>query len=59
MERTTPPETLINTIMQMYRGRNPLLLKKKLLAFVETVEKTNQAQLLKVIKDRITPTNTK
>lgn len=55
MDHTTPPETLINIIMQIYKGRNPFLLKKKLLAFVETVEKTNQSQILETIKKRITP----
>ena len=57
-KHTTPPKVLIDIILQLFNGRNHHLLKSELLAYVSIVEKTNQAQLLKVIKDRITPKNT-
>lgn len=55
----TPPEVFIDIILKLFRGRNPIFLQNELLAYASIVEKTKQAQLLKVIKDRITPTNTK
>lgn len=55
----TPPEVFINMILRIYKGRNPHILKNELLAYASIVKKTNQAQLLKVIKDRITPNNKK
>ena len=55
----TPPKVFIDMILRIYKGRNPHILKNELLAYASIVEKTRQAQLLKVIKDRITPTDTK
>ena len=59
MEQSTPPEVFIDIILQLYKGRNTYLLSNELLAYASIVEKTRQAQLLKVIKERITPTNNK
>lgn len=58
-KHTTPPVVLIDIILRLFKGSNHHLLRNELLAYVSIVEKTNQAQLLKVIKDRITPKNTK
>ena len=58
-EHTIPLETFINIIMQLYVGRAPEHLKDLLLQYASIVEDTQKAQLLKVIKERITPTNTK
>lgn len=55
----TSPKVFIDMIISLFRGRNPQLLQNELLAYASIVEKTRQAQLLKVIKERITPTNTK
>lgn len=55
----TPPEVFIDIILKLFKGRNPIFLRNELLAYASIVEKTRQAQLLKVIKERITPTNTK
>lgn len=55
----TPPEVFIDIILKLFKGRNPIFLQNELLAYASIVEKTRQAQLLKVIKERITPTNTK
>ena len=55
----TPPEVFIDIILKLFRGRNPLLLRNELLAFASIVKKTDQAHILEIIKDRITPTNTK
>ena len=56
----TPPEEFIDIIIfNLFKGRNPQLLRNELIAFVNIVQKTNQAQLLKVIKERITPANIK
>lgn len=55
----TPPEVFIDIILKLFKGRNPIFLRNELLAYASIVEKTKQAQLLKVIKDRIIPTNTK
>lgn len=51
----TPPEVFIDMILRIYKGRNPHILKNELLAYASIVDKTKQTQLLKVIKDRITP----
>ena len=59
MDHTTTPQTFIDAILQLFRGSNPQFLQNELLAYVRIVEKTNKAQLLKIIKNRITPTNTK
>ena len=53
----TPPQAFVDIILSLFRGSNPQLLENELLAYVSIVEKTNQAQLLKVIKDRIAPTD--
>ena len=55
----TPPQAFVDIILSLFRGSNPQLLRNELLAYVSIVEKTNQAQLLKVIKERITPTDVK
>ena len=55
----TPPEVFIDIILKLFKGRNPIFLRNELLAYASIVEKTIQVQLLKVIKERITPTNTK
>ena len=55
----TKPKEFIDIILSLYRGRNPQHLRTKLLAYASIVEKTNQAQLLKVIKGRITHTEIK
>lgn len=55
----TPPEVFIDIILKLFRGRNPLLLRNELLAFASIVKKTDQAHILEIIKERITPTNTK
>ena len=56
----TPPEEFIDIIIfNLFKGRNPQLLRNELIAFVNIVQKTNQAQILEIIKERITPTNTK
>ena len=55
----TQPKVFIDIILQLFKGRNPLLLKNELTAFVEIAEKTNQAQILEIIKKRITPDNNK
>ena len=55
----TQPEVFIDIILKLFKGRNPIFLRNELLAYASIVEKTRQAQLLKVIKERITPTNTK
>ena len=55
----TPPKVFIDIILKLFKGRNPIFLQNELLAYASIVEKTKQAQLLKVIKDRIIPTNTK
>lgn len=55
----TPPEVFIDIILKLFKGRNPIFLRNELLAYASIVEKTRQAQLLKVIKEQITPTNTK
>lgn len=55
----TPPEVFIDIILRIYKGRNPHILKNELLAYASIVDKTKQTQLLKVIKDRITPTEIK
>ena len=59
LEFTTPPEKFIDVILKLYKGRNPQLLRNELLAYASIVEKTNQSQLLKNIKDRITPIDVK
>jgi hypothetical protein len=59
LELTTPPEKFIDVILKLYKGRNPQLLRNELLAYASIVEKTNQSQLLKNIKDRITPIDIK
>lgn len=59
LELTTPPEKFIDIILKLYKGRNPQLLRNELLAYASIVEKTNQSQLLKNIKDRITPIDIK
>lgn len=59
LELTTPPEKFIDVILKLYKGRNPQLLRNELLAYASLVEKTNQSQLLKNIKDRITPIDVK
>lgn len=59
MESTTPPEKFIDIILKLFRAGNEERLRQELFAFAKIVEKTNQAQLLKVIKDRITPTEIK
>jgi len=51
----TSPEVFIDMILRIYKGRNPHILKNELLAYASIVDKTKQTQLLKVIKDRITP----
>lgn len=53
------PKEFVDIILKLFRGSNPQLLENELLAYASIVEKTNQAQLLKVIKDRITPTEIK
>lgn len=55
----TPLQAFVDIILSLFRGSNPQLLRNELLAYVSIVEKTNQAQLLKVIKERITPTDVK
>ena len=56
----TPPEEFIDIIIfNLFKGRNPQLLRNELIAFVNIVQKTNQAQILEIIKERITPANTK
>ena len=55
----TPPQEFVDIILSLFRGRNPLLLRNELLAFASIVKKTDQAHILEIIKDRITPTNTK
>lgn len=59
LELTTPPEKFIDVILKLYKGRNPQLLRNELLAYARIVEKTNKSQLLKKIKDRITPIDIK
>ena len=59
LELTTSPEKFIDVILKLYKGRNPQLLRNELLAYASIVEKTNQSQLLKNIKDRITPIDVK
>ena len=59
LELTTPPEKFIDVILKLFKGRNPQLLRNELLAYASIVEKTNQSQLLKNIKDRITPIDAK
>ena len=54
----TPLEELIDIILQLFKGSNPQLLQSELLAYAEIIEKTNQAQILEIIKQRITPNNT-
>lgn len=54
-DHNTPPEVFIDMILSIFRGSNPQLLRNQLLAYANIVEKSKQAQLLKVIKDRITP----
>lgn len=57
---TTPPEEFIDIIIfNLFKGRNSQLLRNELIAFANIVQKTNQAKILEIIKDRITPTNTK
>ena len=57
---TTPPEEFIDIIIfNLFKGRNPQLLRNELIAFVNIVQKTNQAQILEIIKKRITPDNNK
>ncbi|MBQ7311162.1 MAG: hypothetical protein IJW88_06505 [Alistipes sp.] len=58
-DHNTPPEVFIDMILRIYKGRNPHILKNELLAYASIVDKTKQTQLLKVIKDRITPTEMK
>ena len=58
-DHNTPPEVFIDMILKIYKGRNPQLLRNQLLAYANIVEKSKQAQLLKVIKERITPTEIK
>ena len=58
-DHNTPPEVFIDMILRIYKGRNPQLLRNQLLAYANIVEKSKQAQLLKVIKERITPTEIK
>lgn len=56
----TPPEEFIDIIIfNLFKGRNPQLLRNELIAFASIVKKTDQAHILEIIKDRITPTNTK
>lgn len=55
----TTPKEFVDIILSLYRGSNPQLLRTKLLEYASIVEKTNQAQLLKVIKGRITHTEIK
>jgi hypothetical protein len=59
LAHTTPPEEIVNIILSLYRGINPHYLKRDLLAYTEIVEKSNQAQILEIIKERITPDNNK
>ena len=59
IEYTAPLENFANIVLQLFRGRNKELLRHQLLTYIQIVEKTNQAQLLETIKDRITPTDTK
>jgi hypothetical protein len=46
-------------IISLFRGRNSQLLENELLAYASIVEKTNQAQILQIIKDRIAHTEIK
>lgn len=55
----TKPKEFIDIILSLFRGSNPQLLENELLAYASIVEKTNQAQLLKVIKERIISNDTK
>ena len=55
----TTPKEFVDIILSLFRGSNPQLLENELLAYASIVEKTNQAQLLKVIKGRITHTEIK
>ena len=55
----TTPKEFVDIILSLFRGNNPQLLENELLAYASIVEKTNQAQLLKVIKGRITHTEIK
>lgn len=55
----TKPKEFIDIILSLFRGSNPQLLENELLAYASIVEKTNQAQILQIIKDRIAPTEIK
>ena len=59
MEYTTPPEDFVDVLLKLFRGNNAQFLRSQLLTYVEIVKKMNDAQLLKVIKDRITPIDVK
>lgn len=59
LEHTTPPEKIVDIILSLYRGINPHYLRRDLLAYSEIVKKTDQAQILEIIKERITPANIK
>lgn len=57
MEYTTPPEDFVDVLLKLFRGNNAQFLRSQLLTYVEIVKKMNDAQLLNIIKDRITPNN--
>ena len=59
MEHTTPPEVFVDVLLKLFRGNNAQFLRSQLLTYVEIVKKINDAQLLNIIKDRITPNNKK
>lgn len=59
MEYTTPPEDFVDVLLKLFRGNNAQFLRSQLLTYVEIVKKMNDAQLLNIIKDRITPNNKK
>lgn len=54
-ERTISPEKMIDIILQLFKGRNRQFLRDQLRAYADIVERTNQAQILKIVKERITP----
>ena len=55
----TPLEELIDIILQLFKGSNPQLLQSELLLYASIVEKTDKAQILQIIKERITPNDKK
>lgn len=59
MEYTTPLEDFVDVLLKLFRGNNAQFLRSQLLTYVEIVKKMNDAQLLNIIKDRITPNNKK